>query len=314
VGSLIGLRVSFNTGHPQKLVDAVYDEVIDNHPADSEVDLLLAMRRPDPNDPALMEIVDYKLYRVSGADDSVTGKFRFLATPDDDSWPTSMHKDMIRWGLDARQRFETPDSAVTVLWLHKHPEGMAYASPKDEAFNDALSSIDFAYGEHDSARRTYQGGAVINRTASEPLHPGDQPIPIGDPEVDSKIMRRLRALVIEKHGLPADHPFVVSSTRQADLMERKDSLTEDELAELRAVSLQTLMSHPASPFGNLPEGLREALAGKLGQPLGFQPPAPQPQRLNINDILGLPRMPDQQGVSLSDNIQLPKEPGKDLLN
>lgn len=180
MGNLIGMRVQLDSEHPQPFVATVYEEIVDQHPDAGEIDVIFQVRHETDADgvPAAFHIVDYRVFRVDAQyfGDTVENP----DAVDDTDFPVRKIMEMDAYGRSGGEDY---------IFVHIHPEGFAYPSPKDIAVAQIMGSIDFARTESDpdaeEQRRTFVMFVVLNRNASgavdlDLVHPR----PIGIREID----------------------------------------------------------------------------------------------------------------------------------
>lgn len=320
--SIIGKVYSLDSKHPQALVDDLYAEYFANHPADATIDLALAVKATERVDGegATIEVWGAKIMRVSNPEydegnTSVT-PHRFIASEIENTEdPKYMTRYMVEWA-------KAVPGAEGLYWIHKGPEGAAYATPFSLAMSDRLAAIDYALG--DGRHRSYFGAAVVNRYSSQPIPMPDGPMPnvTGFLDLDLAIIERMGQRAAEKYGFGEGHPFQIALAKHLEAT-RTVRETEDqhgspehtrahEVIVETAVELARLTSQAARKEleGKLPpellamldelDGMADEIEERVsGEPkIGFRSPdAPLPKG---KDIFALPEF------GAADNITKPK--------
>lgn len=179
MSNIVGQTVMYGDGHPQALMDAIYEEVFDGYPEDAEIDLLVAVDPIENGDGRLdgFTVVNYQIARVDS---------EFFLSGEDPRFQDAL-KDYDTWG-------RSQDSEGYIL-IHKHPENNPYPSDKDEGVLDALATIDFVRTpaqEDGRQRRTFMMMVVTNRNVSLPMSfDHGMPRPIDDREIDTGMLDKL---------------------------------------------------------------------------------------------------------------------------
>jgi hypothetical protein len=222
MGKLIDMYVDLHTAQPQEFMDAVYEEVFDGFPEESEIDLLVAIDvNYDENEQVLgFTVRNYQTVRVDKD---------FLGMEFEDSIASLKYYD--EWG-----RSQGADGYILV---HKHQEGNAYPSPKDVMVNQILGTIDYARTElqpNGDLERTYTMMVIANRDESYPLEPPPSPLPIDDREIDLATIDKLVARVQADGHLPNNDEFLELFARVRPLIvagfdakDRGDTETVDRI-------------------------------------------------------------------------------------
>jgi hypothetical protein len=335
-------RYTLDGPHPTELVDDLYREYFDLHPAESTIDIALAVNtvgwRDDDEQVTSrsIEVVDVRIMRVTDPvydthdnTEMTPAQHRFIAV---DGTPGDLMKEMVRWAKK---------NAEGLVWVRKVPENQFLPNEQELAWNEILSSIDFALGDPETKHRNYFLGAVVNRTRSVPLPPSNHPnSQTGDPEIDIAVTRRILNGVAKKRGFGEGSPYMVLAEKHLAAL-AQISGHEDEHGSPEHEAAHKVLADTAAGMGKIvaqqvlndPNAseqekaatramlqivkLKEMLEGGLaneektspygGDPsIGFRPP---------KDIFALPKFT----LPASDNVKkigfTPPEPtDKDRLN
>lgn len=284
---IVGNTYNFRTEHPADFVEALYREVFVNHPDNSEIDVAIVVA-DNPTNKGVMRIVDLKVFRVSTENEQ-----RYKGFSGDS--PIDMMREMVAWA-----KSHGPESQF--LWLHKHPEGMATPSVKDDEWNVAMAAIDFSQS-NGAEKRCYIGGAVVNRTASTAFRPPRDlnDLTVGIPEIDAGVIMEAWRRLSADLELPADHRSHQIIRDLCDAAVRKDD--------------EALARHIPDLMALFPELKAMAMARDMARAAAKQDEQLKPFEIaipaNIAEILGLPQM-----MNAADNFELPKInlPKTDRLN
>lgn len=299
---LIGNVYELGQGHPQELIDDVYREVFDHHPADQEIDLLITFRDLD-FDISKVEAGtgDINMHRVEVLDFAVARIHdEYLMTEDEtDSRAISNMRGIVEWGWD--RWTDAPDTTFYVM--HKHKEDFARPGQKDFQTVEILNALDLIKGYEKPPReldgetyrdRMFGNFVVVNRADSYVMRmPAPAPVGIADIDWDvAAIMLELGVEAMRKEPellaqfedeLPrvpeiADHLRMLAQLyRSATTESEREPLIEEvqgpwgegmELGKRFAKAYEA--AHPEfslAEFGGPPADLLEQLQGTLREML-----------------------------------------------
>lgn len=319
--SLIGLIVPSRQTHPQELVDALYETYFDNHPPESRIDVVVAVEAFDLDEAegtaGRIKVIDAKLLRVDNPEWRETrlgSPHRFLAPDMGGEEPSNMLRHMVEW----TRAIANGNNGIGFLWIHKGPEGAAYALPVIYDWHERLGNIDYAMS--DGKHRTHYMTAVVNRYSSQPLLPTNDPQPeTGFIDLDMQFVEKAGRRVAERNGWGPEHPYSLALDRHLTALryvretedrhgvdpehERQHKVVVDAAAEMGRYIVDANLSRPDVP-PQLKEMLDELkgmidLRDQIEKPsIGFRPP---------KDVMSLP----QFQLPALDNA---KKPDKDRLN
>lgn len=214
---LIDQTYTMGTRHPQELVTALYELVINPALAgyggpDDEVDVFVAILNNEPNDEGVSRSVT-----VKGALVSRVGR-QLLLHPDTGEDAPDPHILNFQAGHQWAVAVEGADG---YMFIHRHHEGFPEPGGKDYSTSDILASIDYADGRVE--QRRFNLMAVVNTDASTPIRPG-RLIRTGLTAVDGRVAIRLaEEFSDEMREKLAETTFFVHMAEVQNLLDAIDS-------------------------------------------------------------------------------------------